>query len=59
MRNRTLHCGITAPLLLVAGAVFLLSDMTIVDVQRRFVWTVVGAGIGIAFLLEMKYARSV
>ena len=55
-KNRTFHCGITAPLLLVAGTVFLLSDVGILNVPRRIVWACVGAGIGIAFLLEWKYA---
>ena len=58
-RNRTFHCGITAPLLLIAGMVFLLSDVGILNVPPTFVWALVGVGIGIAFLLEWKYARGV
>jgi hypothetical protein len=56
-RNRTFHCGITAPLLLIAGTVFLLSDVGILNVPPRLVWALVGVGSGIAFLLEWKYAR--
>ena len=56
-RNRTFHCGITAPLLLIAGTVFLLSDLGIIDVPRQLVWWLVSAGIGIAFLLEWKYTH--
>lgn len=58
-RNRTFHCGITAPLLLIAGAVMLLTDVGILNVAPWFVCAFVGAGIGIAFLLEWKYARGV
>ncbi len=57
IRNRTFHCGISAPLLLIAGTVFVLSDLRILNVPLQFVWALVGAGIGIAFLLEWKYAR--
>jgi len=57
-RNRTFHCGITAPLLLIGGIVFLLSDVGIFTVPERFVWAVVGAGTCVAFLLEWKYAAA-
>jgi hypothetical protein len=56
-RNRTVHCGITAPVFLSAGLVFLLSDTRVVHVQPRFVWPFVLVGTGIAFLLEWKCAR--
>jgi hypothetical protein len=56
-RNRILHCGITAPLLIIAGTVFLLSDAQAIHVQPRFVWPFVMAGIVVAFLLEWRYAR--
>jgi hypothetical protein len=55
-KNRTFHCGITAPLFLIAGTVFLLSDIGILHVASRIVWTLVGAGICVAFLLEWRYA---
>jgi len=57
-RNRTFHCGITAPLLLIAGTVFLLSDIGILNVPPRIVWIIVGAGVCVAFALEWKYASS-
>ena len=56
-RNRTLHCGITAPLFLTSGIWFLLSDTRVVHVQPRFVWPFVIVGTGIAFLLEWNHAR--
>jgi hypothetical protein len=55
-RNRTLHCGITAPLFLIAGLVFLLSEMRVVYVDTRLVSPLVVIGVGIAFLLEWRYA---
>jgi hypothetical protein len=55
-KNRTFHCGITAPLLLITGTVFLLSDVGILNVQPRIIWACVGAGVCVAFLLEWKYA---
>lgn len=56
-RNRTFHCGITAPLFLLAGAAFLLSDAGVVHLSPLPVWLVVVAGTAIAFLLEWNYAR--
>lgn len=56
-RNRTFHCRLTAPLLLVAGAVFLLSDAQVLHVQPHLVWPFVICGIAAAFVLEWKYAR--
>lgn len=56
MRNRTFHCGITAPLLLIAGMVFLLSDAQTIRVEPRFVWPFVAIGTALAFLLEWRYA---
>ena len=52
-----MHCGITAPVFLTSGIVFLLSDTRIVHVQPYLVWPFVFVGTGIAFLLEWKYRR--
>lgn len=57
LRNRTLHCGITAPLFLVLGVVSLLSDMQVIFVRSALVWDSTLVGVGIAFLLEWRYAR--
>jgi predicted membrane-bound mannosyltransferase len=59
LRNRTFHCGITAPLFLLAAAMFLLSDASVVHVNSLFVWPFVLVGVCIAFLLEWRYARVV
>src|SRR5439155_26541261 len=56
-RNRTLHCGITGPLFLIAAVLFLLSDVSIAHVNSLLVWPFVLLGVGIAFLLEWRYAR--
>ena len=55
-RNRTLHCGITGPLFLIAAVLFLLSDVSIAHVNSLLVWPFVLLGVGIAFLLEWRYA---
>jgi hypothetical protein len=54
-RNRTLHCGITGPLFLIAALVFLLSDVTMNHVNSFLVWPFVLIGVGVAFLLEWRY----
>jgi hypothetical protein len=57
LRNRTYHCAATGPLFLIAGVVFLLSDAGIIHVRAVWVWPVVLIGVGIAFLLEWRYAK--
>ena len=56
-RNRTLHCGITGPLFLIAALVLLLSDVTGTHVNSLLVWPFVLIGVGVAFLLEWRYTR--
>jgi hypothetical protein len=55
--NRTLHCAITGPLFLIAAVVFLLSDVSVAHVNSLLVWPFVLIGVGIAFLLEWRYAQ--
>jgi hypothetical protein len=57
LRNRTLHCAITGPLFLIAAVVFLLSDVSMAHVNSLLVWPFVLTGVGIAFLLEWRYAQ--
>jgi hypothetical protein len=56
-RNRTFHCGITGPLFLIAGVVFLLSGERLLRVRAGLVWTFVAIGTGIALLLEWQYGK--
>jgi hypothetical protein len=58
LRNRSLHCAITAPLFLIAAVAFLLSDMSKFHLDDRVVWPTVLIGACIAFLLEWRYARN-
>jgi hypothetical protein len=58
-KNRTLHCGITGPLFLIAALVFLLSDVTATHINSLLVWPFVLIGVGIAFLLEWRYTSVV
>jgi hypothetical protein len=57
LRNRTLHCVITGPLFLLAAVAFLMSDVSLVHINKRLVCPFVVMGVGIAFLLEWRYAR--
>ena len=59
IRNRSFHCAITGPLFLIAAVVFLLSDMNISHVNSLLVWPFVLIGVGIAFLLEWRYAKRI
>ena len=56
LRNRTLHCAIAGPLFLIAAVVFLLSDVSMAHVNSLLVWPFI-TGVGIAFLLEWRYAQ--
>jgi hypothetical protein len=57
LRNRTFHCAITGPLFLIAAVVLLLSDVSMAHVNSLLVWPFVLIGVGIAFLLEWRYAQ--
>ena len=57
LRNRSFHCAITGPLFLLAGVVFLLSDVRMVRVNTLWVWPLVLIGTGLAFLFEWRYAK--
>ena len=59
LRHRTFHCAITGPLFLIAAVVFLLSDVSMAHVDSFLVWPFVVIGVGIAFLLEWRYASGV
>ena len=59
IKNRSFHCGITGPLFFIAGIVLLLSELRVTHFNLAFVWPVVCVGVGIAFLLEWRYARRI
>jgi hypothetical protein len=56
-RNRTLHCGVTGPLFLIAGLVFLLSGERLLRFGASLIWAFVVIGTGLAFLLEWRYGK--
>jgi hypothetical protein len=56
-RNRSFHCAITGPLFLIGGLMFLLSGVRMVHLDTRWVWPVLLAGIGVAFVLEWLYGK--
>jgi hypothetical protein len=53
-RNRTLHCGLTGPLFLVAAIVALLMETEIWSVDQNILWGVVLIGVAVAFLIEWR-----
>jgi len=57
LRNRTFHCAGTGPIFLIAGVLLLFSDAGIIHIKAVWVWPVVLIGVGIAFLLEWRYAK--
>jgi hypothetical protein len=56
-RNHSFHCAITGPVFLIAGIVFLLADTRVIHGSVLLVWPFVLIAVGIAFLLEWRYAN--
>jgi hypothetical protein len=57
IRNRSFHCIITGPLFLIAGIVFLLAGERMIHVNNVWIWPFILIGIGVAFVLEWRYAK--
>jgi hypothetical protein len=55
-RNRTLHCGLTGPLFLIAAVVALLMEAEVWDVNGDVLWGLVLVGVALAFLVEWHAA---
>ena len=53
-RNRTLHCGLTGPLFLLAAVVALLIEAGVWGVNEEVLWGVVLVGVALAFLIEWR-----
>ena len=53
-RNRTLHCGLTGPLFLLAAIVAALIEAGIWGVSEEALWSVVLVGVALAFLIEWR-----
>jgi hypothetical protein len=58
MRNRTIHCVMSGPLLFGAGVVFLLHDAHVLWIRPGLIWLLLLAGLVIAFLVEIGMAVS-
>jgi len=56
LRNRTIHCGFTGPIFLIAGVVSLLSEMNVIHASSNLLWSLTLVAVGIAFLVEWRYA---
>ena len=56
-KNHSFHCAITGPLFMIAGALFLASEVDIIQINESWLWSCVVVGVGISFLLEWMYAR--
>ena len=56
-KNRTYHCGISAPVLILAGTVLLLAGMRLIRVETGIIWVFVGAGVLASLALEWRYAK--
>lgn len=55
-RNRTLHCGLTGPLFLIAAVVAFLMEAGVWDVNEDVLWGLVLGGVALAFLIEWRVA---
>ena len=55
-RNRTLHCGLTGPLFIVAATVALLMEAGIWNGNQSVLWTIVFVGVGLALVIEWGVA---
>jgi hypothetical protein len=53
-RNRTLHCGLTGPLFLIAAVVAFLMEARVWDVNEDALWGLVLVGVALAFLIEWR-----
>ena len=53
-RNRTLHCGLTGPLFLIAAVVALLMEAGVWGVNEDALWGLVLLGVALAFLIEWR-----
>lgn len=55
--NRTFHCAITGPLFLLVAGAWALETAGVWDVQIPSLWPLVLIVVGVALLLERRYAR--
>jgi hypothetical protein len=53
-RNRTLHCGLTGPLFLIAATVAVLMEAGVWSVNENALWGLVLVGVALAFLIEWR-----
>jgi hypothetical protein len=53
-RNRTLHCGLTGPIFLIAAVVALLMEAGVWGVNEDALWGLVLVGVALAFLIEWR-----
>jgi hypothetical protein len=53
-RNRTLHCGLTGPLFLIAAIVAVLMEASVWSVSENALWGLVLVGVALAFLIEWR-----
>jgi hypothetical protein len=53
-RNRTLHCGLTGPLFLIAAVVALLMEAGVWGINEDALWGLVLLGVALTFLIEWR-----
>src|SRR5258707_875452 len=57
LRNRTLHCVITAPIFLSVGLLSLLSELNVIRLPDPLLWFIVLFGAALAFFAEWRLSR--
>lgn len=56
-QNRTFHCAITGPFFLLVAFALALQSHAMWNMSRPVLWPTVLIVVGIAFLLELRFAR--
>jgi hypothetical protein len=57
VQNRTFHCAITGPFFVLVSAALALQSYGVWNVSKAVLWPTVLIVVGIAFLLERRFAR--
>lgn len=55
IKNRTLHCSMTAPILLIGGILIVLANLDVIHANGTAISAAIAIGVAVAFLIEWQY----